>query len=69
VGENEEFVPDFLGKLWWLAPWRRGVIISLSLPGIEEARAMYTPHSGFQMVNRNMKGMSGMEKCWWSVQS
>ncbi len=38
-----------------------------SLPRIEEARAMYTPHSGFQMVNENMKGMSGKEKCCWGV--
>jgi hypothetical protein len=50
VAENQEFVPDFLEKLWW----RRGVIISLSLPLLytEEARAMYTPHWGFQMVNQ-----------------
>ncbi len=50
MAENQEFVPDFLEKLWW----RRGVIISLSLPLLytEEARAMYTPHWGFQMVNQ-----------------
>jgi hypothetical protein len=44
VAENQEFVPDFLVKLWW----RRGVIISLSLmlPYTEEARAMYTPTLG-----------------------
>ncbi len=41
--------------------------VCLSVPHIEEARAMYTPYSGFQMVNQNMKGMSGKEKWCWGI--
>ncbi len=47
-----------------MTAWRRGVIINKSLcvcvcPSPSrvwrKARAMYTPHSGFQMVNQNIK--------------